>query len=214
LRQCGQDRRRRASAFARWVDVVDAQQPFLASDRVRFVGHPVALVVAETYAQAKDAGELVVADYDPIDAVGTLEAAERGMGVPIWDAAPDHVALDWEAGDASSVDEAFAKAAFTASIDVVENRIVCNAMEPRTAIGNYDPESELLTLHSPTQGVAGFRALASDPPNDQIRLEVDMILVRLDHGVTTVTSPLASSTPAYGRPTARRRRSAAHSGTE
>jgi carbon-monoxide dehydrogenase large subunit len=139
-------------------NAVDAQQPFLASDKVRFVGHPVAMVIAESYAEAKDAGELVVVDYEPLDAVGTLEAAERGIGSPIWDDAPDHLVLDWEGGNGEAVDEAFAKAAFTASIDVVENRIVCNAMEPRTANGRYDAAEDLYTLHTPTQGVAGFRA--------------------------------------------------------
>jgi carbon-monoxide dehydrogenase large subunit len=136
----------------------EAEQPFLAQGKVRWVGEPVVMVIAETYGEAKDAGELVSIDYDPIDAVGTLEAAEQGHGAAIWDTAPDHKALDWEAGDQAGVDAAFAKAAHTASIDIVQNRIVCNAMETRAANAVYDPANDTYTIYTSTQGVAGFRA--------------------------------------------------------
>lgn len=139
----------------------EANQPFLAHGKVRWVGEAVVMIVAETYAQAKDAGELVSIDYDALDAVGTLEAAESGQGAPIWDSAPDHKALDWEAGDEAAVSAAFAKAAHTASIDVVQNRIVCAAMETRAVNAVYDAAADSYTVYTSTQGVAGFRARVS-----------------------------------------------------
>lgn len=134
-----------------------SEQPFLAHGKVRFVGEAVAMVVAETPEQAKDAAELVMADYETLEAVGTLEAVEAGAGIAIWDSAPDNLCLDWAQGDEVGVTDAFARAAFTASIDVVQNRVVCNAMEPRAANGVYDPAENLYTLHTASQGVAGAR---------------------------------------------------------
>ena len=150
-----------------------SEQPFLAHGKVRFVGEAVAMIVAETYAQAKDAGDLVVVDYDPLDAVGTLEAVEQGAGITIWDCAPDNLCLDWAGGDEAAVDAAFAAAAHTASIDLVQNRIVCNAMEPRAANGAYDPAQDLYTLRTSTQGVAGARdrvALFLKHPKEKVHV--------------------------------------------
>ncbi len=137
---------------------VDAQQSFLAHGKVRFVGEAVAMIVAETSAQAKDAADLVMVDYDPLDAVGTLEAAERGVGATIWEGGEGHVCIDWDAGDGAATDAAFASAPHTARVDVVQNRIVCAAMEPRAANGMYDPSTDVYTLRTSTQGVAGFAA--------------------------------------------------------
>jgi len=150
-----------------------SEQPFLATGKVRFVGEAVAMVIAETPEQAKDAADLVVADYDTLAAVGTLEAVEQGAGIAIWDSAPDNLCLDWAQGDESGVTDAFARAAFTASIDVVQNRIVCNAMEPRAANGVYDPASDLYTLHTASQGVAGARdriALFLKHPKEKVHV--------------------------------------------
>ena len=150
-----------------------SEQPFLAHGKVRFVGEAVAMVIAETPAQAKDAADLVMVDYDPLDAVGTLEAVEKGAGIAIWDTAPDNLCLDWAQGDEAGVNAAFANAAFKASIDVVQNRIVCNAMEPRAANGVYDPASDLYTLHTASQGVAGARdriALFLKHPKDKVHI--------------------------------------------
>ncbi len=150
-----------------------SHQPFLATGKVRWVGEAVAMIVAETYAQAKDAGDLVMVDYDPLDAVGTLEAVEKGAGIAIWDSAPDNLVLDWAGGDEAAVEAAFAGAVHTASIDVVQNRVVCNAMEPRAANGVYDPAENLYTLHTATQGVAGARdriALFLKHPKEKVHV--------------------------------------------
>lgn len=150
-----------------------SEQPFLAHDKVRFVGEAVAMVIAETPKQAKDAAEQVMADYGTLDAVGTLQAVEDGAGATIWESAPDNLCLDWAQGDEAGVNAAFAKAAYTASIDVVQNRIVCNAMEPRAANGVYDPAADLYTLHTASQGVAGARdriALFLNHPKEKVHV--------------------------------------------
>src|ERR1700760_1691341 len=108
----------------------------LADDRVTFIGEAVAMVVAETYAQAKDAAELVMVDYDPLDAAGTLTAAPNGP--TIWEGADNNLSFDWEDGDKAGVDAAFASAAHTVRLQVVQNRVSAMPMETRNAIGTYD----------------------------------------------------------------------------
>src|SRR5581483_11558745 len=94
-------------------------KPLLAKDKVTFTGEAVAVVIAETYAQAKDAAELVQVEYDSLDAVGTLAAAPTGP--QIWDGAPNNECFDWIDGDEAATADAFAKATHTVSIDVVQN---------------------------------------------------------------------------------------------
>lgn len=128
---------------------------FLARDQVTFVGEAVAMVVAETLAQARDAAELVEVDYEALDAVGTLEAAPNGA--QIWNEVPNNECLDWADGKEDETVAAFAKAAFTASVDMVQNRIVVNSMETRNAIGLYDTAQDSFTLYSGNQGSGGLR---------------------------------------------------------
>jgi carbon-monoxide dehydrogenase large subunit len=129
---------------------------FLARDQVTFVGEAVAMVVAETLAQARDAAERVEVDYDTLDAVGTLEAAPKGA--QIWSEVPNNECLDWADGKEDETNAAFAKAAFTAGVDMVQNRIVVNSMETRNAIGLYDKADDSHTLYSGNQGSGGLRA--------------------------------------------------------
>ncbi len=110
------------------------------------------MVIAETYAQAMDAAELVAVEYEPLDAAGTLDSADAGP--QIWDTAPNNLCFDWVSGDEAGVAEAFAKAAHTASVEVVQNRIVVNSMETRNAIGLYDKAKDHYTLYSGNQGSA------------------------------------------------------------
>lgn len=128
---------------------------FLARDQVTFVGEAVAMVVAETLAQARDAAELVEVDYEALDAVGTLESAPNGA--QIWNEVPNNECLDWADGKEDDTAAAFAKAAFTASVDMVQNRIVVNSMETRNAIGLYDTAQDSFTLYSGNQGSGGLR---------------------------------------------------------
>ncbi len=130
-----------------------AAQPLLASDKVRFAGEPVALIVAETHAQALDAAELVVVDYEPLPAVTSAEAA-RAPGAPqLADEIPGNTCLDWHTGDTAGAEAAFAAAAHVVSLDLDNHRIVMNPMEPRGGVGTFDPATGRYTLHVSSQNI-------------------------------------------------------------
>ncbi|MBK1837379.1 xanthine dehydrogenase family protein molybdopterin-binding subunit [Azospirillum sp. YIM B02556] len=123
----------------------------LARDRVRYVGDAVAVVIAETREQARDAAEMVVVDYEELPAVGSSTRAIDGGAPLVHDDAPDNVCFDWHLGDKAAVDAAFANAAHVARIDLVNQRLVPNAMEPRAAMGEYDQSSGEYTLTTTSQ---------------------------------------------------------------
>ncbi|MBV9418242.1 MAG: xanthine dehydrogenase family protein molybdopterin-binding subunit [Alphaproteobacteria bacterium] len=127
----------------------------LADGRVTFIGEAIAMVIAETYAQAKDAAELVAVDYEPLDAAGTLETAPSGP--TIWESAPGNLSFDWEDGDKAGVDAAFAAAAHVAKLDVVQNRVSAMPMETRNAIGVYDKANDAYTIYVTSQGAGNIR---------------------------------------------------------
>jgi len=130
-----------------------AVQPLLASDKVRFVGEPVAFVVAESPAQALDAAERVVVDYEALSAVTTAEAA-RAPGAPqLAPEIPGNVCLDWTTGDAAGAEAAFGRAAHIVSLRLDNHRIVMNPMEPRGGVGAFDPASGRYTLHVSSQNI-------------------------------------------------------------
>jgi carbon-monoxide dehydrogenase large subunit len=146
----------------------------LMSDKVRYVGDPVAFVVAETLAQARDAGEAVVLDIEPLPAVTSAEEAAKPGAPQLYDHIPNNVALDYHYGDAAKVEAAFASAAHVTKLDITNTRVAVVAMEPRAALASYDRKSERYTIQVPTQGVAGNRAnLAKNllkVPNDKVHL--------------------------------------------
>ena len=107
----------------------------LAVGKVRYVGDPVACVVAETVAQAKDAAEAVTVDIEPLPIVTSAEAAARDGAPQIYDDVPGNVALDFHYGDTAAVDAAFAKAAHVTRLKIANSRLVVNCMEPRAAVG-------------------------------------------------------------------------------
>ncbi len=133
--------------------------PPLAQDFVRHVGDQVAVVIAESRAAARDASELVEFDYDDLDAVANLESASAADASLVWPDIPGNVCFDWEIGDATATDKAFAEATHVASIDVVNNRLIANAMEPRAAIGDYDSGKDEYTLYTTTQNPHVIRLL-------------------------------------------------------
>ena len=137
-------------------------RPALATDRVRFVGDPVAFVVAETLLQAKDAAEAVEVEIDALPAVVRPEEAASPGAPLLYEEAPGNVALDYHYGDSEQVAAAFAKAAHVTRLNLINSRVVVNAMEPRAAIGVYDQASGRFTLHAPSQGVFGLRANMAD----------------------------------------------------
>jgi carbon-monoxide dehydrogenase large subunit len=139
--------------------MVEPGHPPLASEIVRHVGDQVAVVLAESRAVAKDAGELVMVDYDELPAVASLDAASADGAALVWNEAPGNVCFDWEIGDHAATESAFEKAAKVASIDVVNNRLIANAMEPRSAIGEYDAGRDEHTLYTTSQNPHVIRLL-------------------------------------------------------
>lgn len=132
---------------------VEAPRPALAQDRVRHVGEPVAVVIAETRAQAEDAAEFVVIDIDALPAVvDTAEAVEPGAPL-VWDAAANNVGLTWQGGDSNATAAAFAKAAHITRLRLVNNRVIANPIEPRTSIASFDSDTQALSLICASQGV-------------------------------------------------------------
>ena len=132
-------------------------RPALATDKVRFVGDPVAFVVADTVLHAKDAAEAVEVEIDALPAVVRPEEASRPGAPLIHDEAPGNVALDYHFGDSEKVAAAFDRAAHVTRLKLSNSRVVVNAIEPRAAIGIHDPASGRFTLHAPSQGAFGMR---------------------------------------------------------
>ena len=125
--------------------------PILQTERVRYVGDPVAIVVAETLAQAKDAAERLEIGYDELPhVVGTADAAADGAP-QLHDEAPNNTAFFWSLGDKDKTEAAFADAAHVTTLDIVNNRLAPNAMEPRAALGDYDPGMDQYTLYTTSQ---------------------------------------------------------------
>ena len=129
----------------------------LPSDKVRYVGEALAAVVAETVEQAKDAAELVTVDLDALPAVTEPALADAPDAPILYDDVPGNVGLDFHFGDGEKVAAAFASAAHVTRLRLRNNRIVVNAMEPRSAIADYDRGRQHWTLHVGCQGVFGFR---------------------------------------------------------
>jgi carbon-monoxide dehydrogenase large subunit len=128
------------------------ERPMLARDHVRFVGEPIALIVAETAVQARDALELVMLDFEDLPA--KMDVAPGGPA--LHDDAPDNVAFDWGMGDEAATEAAFAAAAHTVAVEVVDNRIIVNAMEPRGCFADWDGERLHFTYGG--QGVWAMKA--------------------------------------------------------
>ena len=128
----------------------------LAIDRVRYVGDPVACVIAGTLAQAKDAAEAVTVDIEPLPAVVSAEQAARAGAPLLYDDVPGNVALDYQYGDPEAVKAAFARAAHVTRLNLLNSRMVVNCIEPRAALASHD--GGRFTLYVPSQGVFGMRA--------------------------------------------------------
>src|SRR5579884_2072981 len=139
--------------------MVEPPHPPIAVDRVRHVGDQVAVVIAESLAQARDAAELIAVDYAEEPAVvDPAEALEPGRPL-VWDNAPNNLCFDWHLGDAAAVEAAFARAHHIARLDLVNNRLVPNAIEPRAAIGEFDRATGEYTLYTTSQNPHVIRLL-------------------------------------------------------
>jgi aerobic carbon-monoxide dehydrogenase large subunit len=133
--------------------------PVLAVDHVRHVGDPVAVVIADALAHARDAAELIAVDYAVEPAVtGTADALKPGSPL-VFAEVPGNICYDWHLGDPAAVDAALAKAARVVKLDLVNNRLVPNAMEPRAAIGDFDRATGEHTLYTTSQNPHVIRLL-------------------------------------------------------
>lgn len=150
---------------------VPPPRPVLAAGRVRYVGEPVAAVIAETAVQARDAAELIEVDYNDLPAAATLETA---LEVPAIHAeAPDNVLMLWSTGDKAKTDAAFADAAHVVAIDLRNSRLLPTALEPRGALGEYDPATQRFTLTQGcqhTHGLKNWCAKVFDLPPEAFRV--------------------------------------------
>jgi len=132
-------------------------RPSLAVGQVKHVGDPVAVVIAETAAQARDAMEMIELDIDTLPAVSDPVEAVRDGAPVVWEDAPNNTCLDFQWGDDEAVAKAFAEAAHTTKVELTNTKIIVAAMEPRATVAEYDAATERYTLHVGTQGVSGYR---------------------------------------------------------
>jgi carbon-monoxide dehydrogenase large subunit len=139
--------------------MVEPRHPVLAHGKVRYVGDAIALVVAETKQQAKDAAEAVILDIEALPAVAGMTAALAPGATLVHDEAAGNLCFDWQIGDAAAADAGLAKAHKIIKLDLVNNRLVPNAMEPRAAIGDFDPMSGEYTLYTTSQNPHVIRLL-------------------------------------------------------
>ncbi len=141
--------------------MAEPPHPLLAQGKARYVGDHVAVVIAETKQQARDAAELVDVDYDMLDAViSPAKALESGQPL-VHDEVPDNRCYTWELGDSGAADEAFERAHHVTSLDLVNNRLIPNALEPRAAVASYSPGEDHYTLYTTSQNPHLARLLLS-----------------------------------------------------
>ena len=149
-----------STSFFKGVGGSSLRVPFrtgLAHGRVRFVGEPVALVVAETEHLAQDAAERVVIDYEDLPVMVEAQAALAADAVSLHEEFPDNLAFDYEYGDRQATERAFSTAAHVVRVEVRAQRISGNPMEPKSCVASYDAAAQTFDLCIPTQGAGDLR---------------------------------------------------------
>ena len=149
-------------------------RPILARGRVRFVGECVAIVLAATQAQAREAAELLEVEYAPLPAVADSESALAADAPVLWEALGSNVPVHWQNQDSAPVDAAMAAAAHRVRVRIVNNRLVPSPMEPKAALAAWDAQAAKLTLWAPTQG---GRRIQANIAKRYLRLEQDQLRV-------------------------------------
>ncbi len=152
----------------------DPGHPVLAIDTVKYVGDNIAFIVAETLDQAKDASEMIMVDFDDLGVVSdTKTASDDGQPLVHSDVA-NNTAFNWEQGSSSELSGIFDSAAHVTTVDLINNRIVVNSMEPRGVIADWDNDAEKMTVRMGTQGGWVTKSLLANAvlhiPEDQIRV--------------------------------------------
>lgn len=135
-----------------------ARRPLLALDKVRAVGDRVAFVVAETLRQAQDAAELIAVDYEPLPSVTGVKDAVKPGAPAVWDENTGNIAFALAFGNKEATDAAFSKARHTVSLQLENNRLSANSIEPRAAIGDYNAADDAYTLYATSQNPHGNRS--------------------------------------------------------
>ena len=130
-------------------DMIQPPHSPLAVERVNYVGEPYGVVIADSLQAARDGAEAVVAEFDELPAV--VDVATSDQADQLHESVPNNQCYDWELGDRAATDAAFAGADHVASLDIVNNRLIPNAMEPRAAVGDYDAASGVYTLYTTSQ---------------------------------------------------------------
>src|SRR5204863_1053255 len=144
----------------------------LASGKVRFVGDPVACVIAETIHQGKDAAEAVEIEIDPLPVVTEPREAVKAGAPQIYDEAPGNVAADWHFGDSEKVTAAFKSAAHVVKMPLRNTRVVVATMEPRGFVASYDKATERFTVYTGGQSTFGQKMATAEVlkvPPDKVR---------------------------------------------
>ena len=148
--------------------------PVMAKDEVFHVGDLVDMVVAESLLDARDAAEAIAIDWEPLPALAEMEAAIEPGAAAIFNGAGNNIAYDTHIGDKAETDAAFETAAHVATIKVVNQRVVANYLEPRSAVAEYDADNDRLTLHVGSQGVHTLRMVIAKRvlkiPEDKLRV--------------------------------------------
>ncbi|MDB9703352.1 xanthine dehydrogenase family protein molybdopterin-binding subunit [Rhodospirillales bacterium] len=153
------------SAVRKAIDGSDLKEPPhhpLAIDRVRYVGQPVALVVAESIDVCKDAMELIDVDYDSLPSVSHQSEAIKDGAPQIWDIAPNNICLDFELGDQKAQKKAFSEADHIVTLNLVNNRVTAVPIEPRGALASYDAGTGKYTLWNASQNIHAGRDTIAD----------------------------------------------------
>ncbi|MBL4667152.1 MAG: xanthine dehydrogenase family protein molybdopterin-binding subunit, partial [Sneathiella sp.] len=152
----------------------DPGHPVLAVDTVKYVGDNIAFIVAETLDQAKDAAEMIMVDFDDLVAVIDTRTANENGKPMVHDDVANNVAFNWEHGSGSDLDKIFENAAHVTTVDLINNRVVVNSLEPRGVIADWDSDAEKMTVRMGTQGGWVTKSLLAKAvlhiPEDQIRV--------------------------------------------
>ena len=139
--------------------MAEPMHPVLAIGKVRHVGDPVAVVIAETKQQARDAAEKLDIEYEDLPGIASVLDAIKPGAATVHDDAPGNQCFDWHIGDKAAVDAAFAQAAHVVKLELTNNRLIPNAMETRCAVGEFDPTTDEYTLHTTSQNPHVIRLL-------------------------------------------------------
>jgi carbon-monoxide dehydrogenase large subunit len=153
--------------------VFPGRHMLLPADKARYVGEPVAMVVAETRNQALDAAEAVIVEYEELPYLVETEKALKPGNAPVWDETPDNVLVDTEFGDKAKTDQAFAKAAHVVKSFFNIGRVTAVTMEPRSCLGDYDPATDRTTLYCGGGGAVKQKSEIAgilDLPPEQVRV--------------------------------------------